>query len=235
MKNLLSIIVLLTISTQIMAQVRIPSESKLELKGIKKNCPSLVSQKITSSASALIDSYKKLFENKANLCNSTNNILTCLSKMDSKYFTYTPANLGNITFASFNEGTDLFRTIWGASASDYTYYGVCAPSPIIWPAAVASQNHVFAAKFVTIENFANAPSPKNFLDLTGVPINDILSIDCIKIEESNGYIAATDPISYSNSLSSKGILAYLTLKNKTQIICYVINNYDGAGTLTWKE
>jgi hypothetical protein len=234
MKKLVSIL-LLAISIQAMAQIRTPPRVNQELYRVKKNCPSLVTKKITSSASALIDSYKKLFENKANLCNSTNNILTCLSKMDSKYFSFTPPNLGNITFASFYEGTDLFRTIWGARAADFAYYGVCAPSPIVWPIAVASQNHVFAAKFVTIENFAKAPSPKNFLDLTGVPIKDILSIDCIKIEESNGYIAATDPTSYLSALSSRGILAYLTLTNNTQIICYIVNNYDNAGTLTWKE
>jgi hypothetical protein len=234
MKKLVSIL-LLVISIQAMAQVQTPPRVNQELYRVKKNCPSLVTQKITPAANNLIDSYKKLFENKANLCKSTDNILTSFGLMDSKYFGMTPPNLGKISFASFYEGTDLFRTIWGAIEGNFTYYGVCPPNPIVWPNGVINQNHVFAVKFVTIDNFVKTPSPKSFLDLPGVPIATIKSIDCIKIEESNGYIAATEPTLYSNTLSSRGILAYLTLTNKTQIICYIVNNYDTSGTLAWKE
>jgi hypothetical protein len=232
MKKLASVL-LLAISMQVMSQVPTSSKSNGEMSKIKKTCQPIVALKITSSANNLIDSYKKLFENKENLCNSSSNILTSFGLMSLKH--YSNPQPGKVSFASFNEGIDLFRTIWGAVEGSFAYYGVCAPNPIVWEANIASQNHVWALKFVTIDNYVKTASPKNFLDFTGVPIADIKSIDCIKIEEANGYVAATEPLLYESTHSSRGLLAYLTLTNGTQIICYIVNNYDNSGTLAWKE
>jgi hypothetical protein len=200
-----------------------------------KNCNIPATLKITKAAYSLIESYNKLLNPTANnLCVSSNGTVASISTLPSRYYGGGFAT-GNINYASFVETGNLLRTIFANKASDYGYYGSCVPNPIIWDANDNAGNHVFAAKLVTIPNFVAAGNNAAFLNTTGVNIADVKSFDCIKLEEANGYAAASELANYNNVFSSKGILIAVTLKTGEQQWCYLINNYDTAGTLKWKE
>ncbi len=199
------------------------------------NCSIAAAYKVSKAANILIETYRKLLTPVGNtVCTSSNGTVCASSKMPLSYYGGSGA-AGNISFTSFVEGTDLFRTVFGSKQSEYDYYGVCTPKPLIWDASPSGVNHVFAAKLVTISNFVAAGLNADFLKVTGVPIAEIASIDCAKIEEANGYAAATENANYSSALSSKGILVKVTLKTGEQQLCYFINNYDTSSTLKWKE
>jgi hypothetical protein len=200
-----------------------------------KNCNIPATLKISKAAYSLIESYNKLLNPTANnLCVSSNGTVACISTMPSRYYGGGFAT-GNINYASFVESGNLLRTIFANKASDYGYYGSCVPNPIVWDANDNAGNHVFAAKLVTIPNFVAAGINAAFLNTTAVNIADVKSFDCIKLEEANGYAAASEPTNYNDTFSSKGILIAVTLKTGIQQWCYLINNYDTAGTLKWKE
>jgi hypothetical protein len=199
------------------------------------NCTIAATVKVSKATNILIDNYKKLLTPVGNnVCTSSNGTITASSTMPLSYYGGTGA-AGTISFSSFVEGTDLLRTVFGSKQSEYDYYGVCSPKPIVWDASPNGVNHVFAAKIVTIPNFVAAGANAEFLKTTGVPIADIASLDCVKIEETNGYAAATENVNYNNMYSSKGILVKVTLKTGVQQYCYLINNYDTSGTLKWKD
>ena len=204
------------------------------------NCSLPATNKVSKAANIMIETYKKLLTPVGNnVCTSSNGTVTASSKMPLSYYGGTGA-AGTISFSSFVEGGDLFRTVFGSKQSEYDYYGACAPKTIVWDASPEAVNHVFAAKLVTIANFVAAGViaggvREDFVKVTGVPIADIASIDCVKIEETNGYAAATENANYNNVQSSKGILVKVTMKTGEQQLCYLINNYDASGTLKWKE
>ncbi len=199
-----------------------------------KSCQTKQNLKITSAALDLIESYRKLL-NPAALCKGSSNILTSFGKMQAAYFANLGATPSVITFSSFFEGVDAMRTIWADKPAAYDYYGVCPPPTIIFPIPPASGNHVYSAKFVTVANYTTEAKHREHSSATGVVTANIQSIDCIKLEEDYGFVAASDNVAFKNILYSKGILALLSMKDGTQIWCYVLNNYDTAGTLKWKE
>lgn len=199
------------------------------------NCNLPISLKVSKAATILMDSYNKLLNPTAsNLCTSSNGTITSFGTMPLPYYVGS-TNVGSVSFASFIEAGNLLRTIFGAVASNYEYYGACVPNPLIWDADISSGNHVFAAKLVTIPNFFAAGANADFLNTTAVNITDIKSFDCIKLEDANGYAAVTETKSYLNPYSSKGIIVLITLKTGVKQYCYLINNYDTSGTLKWKE
>jgi hypothetical protein len=199
------------------------------------NCSLPAILKVSRATNILLDNYKKLLNPTANnLCTSSNGTVTSSSKMPLPYYGGSGA-AGNISFSSFIEAGSLLRTVFGSIQSQYDYYGVCAPNPIVWDASATAVNHVFAAKFVTIPNFVAAGVNAEFTKTIGVPIADIATFDCAKIEEANGYAAATENVNYNNIYSSKGILVLVTFKTGVKQYCYFINNYDISSTLKWKE
>ena len=237
-KSLIILSLFMLISLKVMAQTPIPVKIKTyeireQLYERRNTCQPIVALKITSAANQLIESYRKLFKDKNKLCKGPNGILTSFGLMSQKY--YCDSQTGEVSFASYYEREDIFRTIWGQSKAQFDYYGVCAPNPIVWTNPVGSQNHIWELKFVTISNYSKNPDPKNYSGFLGVPISDIRSINCIKIEETNGFVAKTEPELYANTYSSKGILAYITLLNNTLELCYIVNNYDSSKNLTWKK
>lgn len=236
MKNKIIIIVLVIfIAAPAMAQVK---QNKDENKN--NNCIIPATLKVSKATNILIETYKKLLTPVGNnVCTSGNGTVTASSTMPLSFYGGSGA-AGTISFSSFVEGTDLFRTVFGSKQSQYDYYGICAPKQIIWDASLEAVNHVFAAKLVTIQNFVAAGViasgvNEDFVKVQGVPIADIATIDCVKIEETNGYVAATENANYVNKNSSKGILVKVTLKTGVQQLCYLINNYDTSGTLKWKD
>jgi hypothetical protein len=199
-----------------------------------KNCEIKPALKITSAAYDLIESYKKLL-NPSVLCKGSTGTPTSFGKMTATYFGNNGPVAGQLTFSSFIENDNLLRTIWGTDPGNYTFYGACPPPVIVYPNPPASANHVYAAKLVTIPNFVAAGVNAAFLNVTALNIADIKSFDCIKLEEANGYAAATEAVTYNDVFSSKGIMIAVTLNTGVQQWCYIINNYDTAGTLKWKE
>ncbi len=201
-----------------------------------KKCNIPATLKISKGAYSLIESYNKLLNPTANnLCVSSNsNISTCTSTMPSMYYGG-GFPVGNISYASFVTNGNVLSTVFANKEGDYVYNGCCVPNPIVWDANDNAGNHVFAAKLVTIPNFVAAGNNAAFLNTTAINIADVKSFDCIKLEDANGYAAASEPTNYNDTFSSKGILIAVTLKTGVQQWCYLINNYDTAGTLKWKE
>ncbi len=233
--KILAIVVALFITAPLAAQVK-----QLKDENGNKSCSIPATYKVSKAVNILVETYKKLLTPVGNtVCTSSNGTVTASSKMPLSYYGGSGAE-GTISFSSFIEGADLFRTVFGSKQSEYDYYGVCAPKPIVWDASPEAVNHVFAAKLVTIANFVAAGVigsgvNEDFVKVTGIPIADIASIDCAKIEEANGYAAATENVNYNNVQSSKGIVVKVTMKTGEQQFCYLINNYDTSGTLRWKE
>jgi hypothetical protein len=202
---------------------------------IAKNCQLPTTLKVSKGAYDLLESYKKLLNPTANnLCTSASGYTTSFGMMGLRYYG-NPGKKGNVSFASTIADGNTFRTIFANKESDYTYYGVCVPNPIVWDASESAANHLFAAKLIDIPSFVNAGQNADFAKISAINTNDIKSIDCMKMEEANGYAAATETANYNNTLSSKGILVLITLKTGVQQWCYLINNYDTAGTIIWKE
>ena len=193
-------------------------------------CSANSPKQITADAENLIASYQKLFANSKENCLSSQNILTSFGVMTCP--NYSSHGLGNITFASFHIGIDSFRSIWNSKESSYNYYWVCPPRIIDFPAEAIS-NDIYLVKFVRIKDYVT--STQRNTQLAGIKVDEIKSIDCIKLEGVNGYIATMETSLYNDKYSSKGIIAYLTLKDNSKIICYIVNNYDATGTLKWKE
>ncbi len=233
-KNMKKVSIITIIALFIVAPVAAQGKKMIDEKR-DKNCTIIAVSKVSRATDKLIETYRKLLTPVGNsVCTSSTGTISASNTMPLSYYGGNSTN-GTISFSSFVEGADLFRTVFGSKQSEYDYYGVCAPKPIVWDASPNGVNHIFAAKLVTIQNFVAAGANAEFLKITGVPIVDIASIDCLKIEEANGYAAATENANYVNQQSSKGILVKVTLKTGEQQLCYLINNYDTSGTLKWKE
>jgi hypothetical protein len=198
------------------------------------NCVLNNNLKVSKAAIQLIDTYKNLVAATGNLCTSSNGTITNSSTMPLPYYGGSGA-AGTISFSCFIESGNLFRTVFGSKQSEYDYYGACAPKPIVWDASPNGVNHVFASKLVTMQNFVAAGLNADFSKFTAVNIADINDIDCVKMEEKNGYAAITETANYNNRYSSKGILVKVIFKSGDAQYCYLINNYDTSGTLKWKE
>jgi hypothetical protein len=199
-----------------------------------KNCNLSSSLKVSKAAMQLIDTYKKLITASSNLCTSSNGTISTSGTMPLSYYGGN-GGAGIISFTSFVEGGNLLRTVFGSKQSEYDYYGVCAPKTIVWDASPDGINHLFACKLVTVANFAAAGPNADFANITAVDIANISNIDCLKVEEANGYAAVTENVNYSNAYSSKGILVKVLFKTGEVQYCYIVNNYEPSGTLKWKE
>ena len=136
-------------------------------------------------------------------------------------------------------GISEFRVIWGSAPGNFSYYGACAPNPIIFPHPGIIENHVFAAKLIKQSDYkAFAGSPKDYNTMAAVPSiapSDIQQIVSVYMEEQGGYISTSEAADYSSILSSKGIVVKVKMKKGPVVLCYIINNYDGGGTIYWKE
>ncbi len=197
------------------------------------NCTIKQSIKITSATFDLLESYRKLL-NPSGLCKGSNGTPTSFGIMDAALFGNNGVT-GKVTFSSFFEGADGMRTIWSDKASDFAYYGVCAPPTIQFPNPPIAANAVFASKFVTVKNYAANAANRDYVTATGVATANISSFDCIKLEEDYGFAASSDNGNFLSVFSSKGIVVLVTMKDGTKSWCYLINNYENGGTVKWKE
>ena len=195
---------------------------------------------LSSCTEALMNSYKNLAEGiGVRNCHPTKNYPSVSGTMSASCYGST-SSVATISFASYyTPGSDEWRSIWGSQPVNFTYYGVCPPAPIVYPLPPITENHVFAVKLIRQADYRSfTGATKNYTTLASVPgvrPADVAAITSVQIEEKGGYISATEAADYDNSLSSKGIVVTLKMRNGATETCYVINNYDKAGTLNWKQ
>ncbi|MEJ7677775.1 MAG: hypothetical protein WKG06_07895 [Segetibacter sp.] len=192
--------------------------------------------KLTIGADSMLNAFRNLVRGVGvNKCNAY--VVSGTSFMPAKY--YISSNLpGIITFGVFyrtdRNAYDHLRVIWASTSGSYSYYGACAPNPIIFPSGLG-ENHVYSAKLIPVNQYKAINAPVTDINkVSGVRIADIAQITRVYIEGKSGYIATTEKASYDRPFSSKGIVAQVILKNGQQVLCYLINNYDGD-TLLWKQ
>ena len=195
---------------------------------------------ISISSYNLIDTYKDLINNTNVHITANSNKITfnVWSSMPAKGYNSSGKH-GILSFDTFyqNDST-FFHTILDSFASAYRYYGAYIPDNIVFPFTGPNvANDIFQARFISIVDYKNAPGIKDYSSLNGkyeIKVQDIYDIVQIYLETTKGYINKTEPANYKNQNSSKGIVCVLHMKNETYVPCYLINNYDGAGTFIWK-
>jgi hypothetical protein len=216
---------------------------------------------ISAQAHVLIDSYRDLIDqNGTTNCVYTSGIqYRCVTSgmpaygYNLGYYHDSDGQkvYGTVTFVSsyFFDHYDApsrayFRTMW-ADKSIYPAL-VCPeaiPEVVQYPFAYNNtQNHTFQAIMVPVSSYQSFPDPNKRLALgypalTALAIKpeEIKAINDIYLECPSGYIRRTESQNYADVQSSKGIVCELLLKNGQTVQCYVINNYDGGGTLLWKK
>ncbi len=208
----------------------------------KSSCCSTNPFTLTACSQSLLQSFKNLTASVGvSNCHPSLNYPTVSFAMPENCFSHQTTSASMVTYSSFYvPGISEFRVIWGATAASYAYYGACAPSPIIYPhPGGATENHVFGAKLIKQSDYRAFAGPvRNYNTMAAVPAmapSDIKQIISVYLEEKGGYSDTNETADYNNLFSSKGIVVNVKLKSGTTVPCYIINNYDGAGTIYWKE
>jgi hypothetical protein len=214
----------------------------------RNNCCTVNPYTLTPCSQSLFQSFKNLTAGVGvSNCHATLNFPTVSFAMPENCFSQQTNTASMVTFSSFYipeskeypTMSSVFRVIWGSAASNFAYYGACAPNPIIFPHPGIIENHVFEAKLIKQSDYkAFASLPKDYNTMAAVPaiaVTDIAQITGVYIEEKGGFISNTEAANYDDILSSKGIVVKVKLKSGATILCYLINNYDKAGTINWKE
>ena len=183
------------------------------------------------------------------------NIKNCRTTPDSVHVVFgemtngcyggTDNKTARVTYAMFRPANGLptadrgIRVIWSGKKSVYDYYNVCTPPNLVYQLPEATENHVFEAFLIPISAYKSltGASAKSYSDLkkSALPRNYLKNIQSVSVEPRTGYIAATEPALYNNNFSSKGIVVHIKLSATKFEDCYLINNYDTAGTVIWKQ
>lgn len=215
---------------------------------VRNNCCTVNPLTLTPCTQSLLQSFKNLTTvTGVSNCHPRLNFPSVSFAMPENCFAYQTTSASMVTYSSFyipesKEYPGLgseFRVIWGGDPGNFSYYGVCPPNPIIFPhPGGATENHVFGAKLIKQSDYKAFAGPvKDYNTMAAVPslvISDI-QILAVYMEENGGYISTTEAGPYSNLYSSKGIVVSVKQRSGPNVLCYIINNYDGAGTITWKE
>jgi hypothetical protein len=215
---------------------------------VRNNCCTVNPFILTPCAQSLLQSFKNLTTvTGVSNCHPRVNFPSVSFAMPENCFAYQTTSASMVTYSSFYipESKEYpgrsseFRVIWGGDPANFSYYGVCPPSPIIFPhPGGATENHVFGAKLIKQSDYKAFTGPvKDYNTMAAVPslaISDI-QILAVYMEESGGYISTTEAGLYNNIYSSKGIVVSVKQRSGPNELCYIINNYDGAGTINWKE
>lgn len=214
----------------------------------KNNCCAANPHTLTACAQSLFQSFKNLTAGVGvSNCHPSLNFPTVSYAMPENCFSHQTSSAGIVTFSSYyipeskqHPGlSSAFRVIWGSEPGNFSYYGACAPNPIIFPHPGVIENHVFEAKLIKQSDYkAFSGSPKDYNTMAAVASvapSDIQQIVSVYMEEQGDYISTTEAALYNNISSSKGIVVKVKLKSGATVLCYIINNYDTGGTIYWKE
>jgi mannan endo-1,4-beta-mannosidase len=210
--------------------------------------PPTPTKQLTSCANSFLKSLTNLVANVGTqTCGVGNNVNTdVFGEMTDGCFAYGEPKTARVSYTmlKFTQLALPIQTrgiwvIWSGKKSAYDYYGACTPSPLVYQLPETTENHVFEAILVPVEAYKSSASPatRSFNDWKmsfAVPINTISKVQSVSIEPSTGYIATNDKAKYDNTHSSKGIVVRVLSRGRT-IDCYLLNNYDTAGTLAWKQ
>lgn len=208
---------------------------------VRNNCCTLNPLILTPCTQSLLQSFKNLTAiTGVSNCHPTLNYPSVSFAMPENCFAHQTTSASMVTYSSFYiPTTSEFRVIWGSVPANFSYYGVCPPNPIIFPhPGGATENHVFGAKLIKQSDYRAFAGPvKDYNTLAAVPSLAISEVQILSVymEENGGYISTTEASLYNNIYSSKGIVVYVKQRSGPNELCYIINNYDGAGTITWKE
>lgn len=197
-----------------------------------------VSFKTSPCAENLLESYRRL--------SARIGVKTCVDKIPS-VTGYMQAGCysgqkdsGHVTFASFFDeraGSSFFRTTWDSEPLGYNYYGACYPSVIVWdvPHDGSTLNHVYEAYLLSTTDYQKSLiKTYAYLKKYAIKSDQIAQIISWGYERDNGWIATKENANYNNLNSSKGLIVTIKTKKGITTNCYLLNNYDGAATLTWK-
>lgn len=196
---------------------------------------------LTPCATALFQSFKNLTAGVGvHICNTSLNYPGVSFAMPHNCYSLMDTAAGIVTFTSFYvPAVSEFRVIWGSVPGNFSYYGVCAPDPIIFPHPGIIENHVFAARLIRQNDYkAFSGAVKDYPSMAAVPYVKVVTIEkilAVYMEEKGGFISTTEAASYNSRNSSKGIVVKVKLKRGGTELCYLVNNYDDAGTIYWKE
>jgi hypothetical protein len=207
---------------------------------ITSSCCAINPYVLTPCAQSLIQSFKNLIAGTGvRNCHPTLNFPSVSFAMPENCFARLTTSASMVTYSSFYiPKTSEFRVIWGGNPANFSYYGVCPPDPIIYPhPGGATENHVFGAMLIMQSDYMGYKGTRTYLAMSSisVPISDIQEIVSVYMEDSGGYASTGETSPYNNIESSIGIVVKIRLRGGGTVLCYIINNYDGAGTLNWKE
>ena len=159
---------------------------------------------LTACAQILFQSFKNLTAGAGvSNCHPSLNFPTVSYAMPENCFSHQTTSASLVTYSSFYIPeskqypalSSEFRVIWGSLPANFSYYGACAPNPIIFPNPGTIENHVFAAKLIKQSDYkAFAGTPKNYTTMASVPaisVADIQQITAVYLEEKGGYISTT--------------------------------------------
>ncbi len=214
------------------------STSREDLTIVPPSCCTAFRLQIHPGAQSLIQSYRNLVAGTGvSRCGPPPQTYNISSAMQTQGYSH-QTGPGYLTFTSFfRDDYNYFRTIWADAVGDFTYYGACSPSPIVFRLPPSIENHVFEARLVSVAAYRISGGPRTW-PMSGVGevrVTDIEEIRGVYVEGSSGYIATTEPGNYNSIHSSKGIVIEAMLRGRIAFEkFYLINNYDGAGTVTWK-
>ena len=102
-----------------------------------------------------------------------------------------------------------------------------------------TENHQYEACLIPVDVYkASSDAVKdNYEELQKKAIQPMAVADLTGwyFEPKTGFIGSTEPSSYNRIVSSKGLVIKVKLKTGSELVCYLINNYDTLGTLNWKN
>jgi len=195
--------------------------------------------KTTACAENLLESYRRLSA-RSGLTSCFTGVYSITGYMQAGCYS-AQKDSGHVTFASYlNEsaGGSWFHTTWDSARLGYDYYGVCYPKVMVWdiPRHSGTINHVYEAFLVNVSDYQKSLTRTfDYMKRYAVKSDQILKIVSWGYESNAGWIASKESANYNNLNSSKGLIVTVQLKTKKIITCYLLNNYDGNATLTWKS
>jgi hypothetical protein len=206
---------------------------------VRNNCCTVNPFTLTACSQSLLQSFKNLIAGTGvHNCHPTLNYPSVSFAMPENCFSWQTTSASMVTYSSFYiPATSEFRVIWGGAPGNFSYYGVCPPDPIIFPHPGAIENHVFGALLIKQSDYRAFAGTRDYTNMASIslPVADIREIVSVYVEDSGGYASTNENAAYNNMNSSSGVIVNVILRTGTHVLCNIINNYDGAGTIIWKE
>jgi hypothetical protein len=207
---------------------------------VRNNCCTINPFTLTACSQSLLQSFKNLIAGTGvHNCHPTLNYPSVSFAMPENCFSHQTTSASMVTYSSFYiPATSEFRVIWGSNPGSFSAYYACAPSPIIFPhPGNSTENHVYGALLIKQTDYRAFAGTRDYATMASIslPIADIREIVAVYVEDSGGYASTNENAAYNNMNSSSGVIVNVILRTGIHVLCNIINNYDGVGTIIWKE